>query len=78
MNLVKQLNLFSTLISSRSASLKMKIDKMADVISCSQEKSSEKAAECLVKGQVVAVPTDTIYGLACSANCPEAIKNSIA
>lgn len=74
MNLVKPLNLFSTLISSRSASLKMKIDKMANVISCSQEKSSEKAAECLVKGQVVAVPTDTIYGLACSANCPEAIK----
>lgn len=51
----------------------MKI-KMAPVIPCTETLSTAKAAEYLAKGQVIAVPTDTIYGLACSANCPEAIK----
>lgn len=32
------------------------------------------AAEMLKAGQVIALPTDTIYGLACSATNPEAIK----
>lgn len=32
------------------------------------------AAEMLKAGHVIALPTDTIYGLACSANNPEAIK----
>lgn len=32
------------------------------------------AAELLKAGHVIALPTDTIYGLACSANNPEAIK----
>ncbi|XP_047999336.1 yrdC domain-containing protein, mitochondrial [Leguminivora glycinivorella] len=74
MNLMKRLNIFSSLLISRSASLKMKIERMAPVIPISLETSSSKAAEYLATGQVIAVPTDTIYGLACSANCPEAIK----
>ncbi|XP_063368831.1 threonylcarbamoyl-AMP synthase [Cydia amplana] len=74
MNLMKRLNIFSSLLISRSASPKMKIEKMAPVIPISLETSSSKAAEYLATGQVIAVPTDTIYGLACSANCPEAIK----
>lgn len=32
------------------------------------------ASELLKAGHVIALPTDTIYGLACSANNPEAIK----
>lgn len=32
------------------------------------------ASELLKAGKVIALPTDTIYGLACSANDPEAIK----
>lgn len=47
---------------------------MTSVISCVDFTASLRAAECLAKGQVIAVPTDTIYGLACSANCPLAIK----
>lgn len=47
---------------------------MASVISCTDNKSYIKAADFLVNGYVIAVPTDTIYGLACSANCPDAIK----
>ncbi|GBP45836.1 hypothetical protein EVAR_27544_1 [Eumeta japonica] len=47
---------------------------MTPVVSCSEENSFERAAEFLANGQVIAVPTDTIYGLACSANCPEAIR----
>lgn len=47
---------------------------MASVISCTDKKSYIKAADFLLNGYVIAVPTDTIYGLACSANCPNAIK----
>uniref|UniRef100_A0A2A4JIU2 Threonylcarbamoyl-AMP synthase n=1 Tax=Heliothis virescens TaxID=7102 RepID=A0A2A4JIU2_HELVI len=56
----------------------MKVDKMAPVISSFEDYASAKAAEFLGKGQVIAVPTDTIYGLACSANCPDAIKKLYA
>lgn len=62
----------------KTASAKMKIDKMAQVIKCSEEKAYSKAAQFLEDGQVIAVPTDTIYGLACSANCPQAIKKLYA
>lgn len=75
---VQKLNLLRSLARNKSASPKMKIDKMAPVILSSEEFASVKAAEFLGKGQVIAVPTDTIYGLACSANCPEAIKKLYA
>lgn len=32
------------------------------------------ACELLISGHVIALPTDTIYGLACNANDPEAIQ----
>lgn len=51
----------------------MRID-MTPIIPIVDEMSYKKAAEYLANGHVIAVPTDTIYGLACSANCPEAIK----
>ncbi|XP_034827885.1 threonylcarbamoyl-AMP synthase [Maniola hyperantus] len=75
MNIIRRLNFHNSyLVRKKSVSPKMKIDKMASVIPCGQEKSFVKAADLLSKGHVIAVPTDTIYGLACSANCPEAIK----
>ncbi|XP_059048183.1 threonylcarbamoyl-AMP synthase [Achroia grisella] len=72
MNLLKHLRI--KLVRHESVSTKMMIDKMADIISCTNETSCARAAELLANGQVIAVPTDTIYGLACSANCPDAIK----
>ncbi|PZC71278.1 hypothetical protein B5X24_HaOG213680 [Helicoverpa armigera] len=79
MNFFQKHNLFSSfLLRYKSASVKMKIDKMAPVISSFEDYASTKAAEYLGKGQVIAVPTDTIYGLACSANCPDAIKKLYA
>jgi L-threonylcarbamoyladenylate synthase len=35
----------------------------------------QKAADLIAKGKVVAVPTDTVYGLAASINHPKAIEN---
>lgn len=58
----------------KSVMPKMRVVKCAPVIKCSEEISNKKAAEYLSNGQVIAIPTDTIYGLACSANCPDAIK----
>lgn len=58
--------------------VKKKMDKMTPVFECADDMSHAKAAEYLCKGHVIAVPTDTIYGLACSANCPEAIKKLYA
>lgn len=69
---------FRSIVRYKSTSPKMKIEKMAPVHLCSEETSYAKAAEFLSSGQVIAVPTDTIYGLACSANCPEAIKKLYA
>lgn len=37
--------------------------------------SVEAAAQQLKEGHVVAVPTETVYGLAASITCPEAIKS---
>lgn len=73
MNLLKNLR-FRYIVRYKSASPEMKVEKLAPVFQCSEETSYTKAAEFLHTGQVIAVPTDTIYGLACSANCPEAIK----
>ncbi|XP_072934197.1 threonylcarbamoyl-AMP synthase [Epargyreus clarus] len=74
MNIVKKLFYSHSVVRNKCASAKMKLDKMAPVISCKEEHSHVKAAEFLTNGHVIAVPTDTIYGLACSANCPKAIK----
>ncbi|CAK1541824.1 unnamed protein product [Leptosia nina] len=52
--------------------------KMASIIPSDDSKACLLAAQYLAKGKVIAVPTDTIYGLACSANCREAIKTLYA
>ncbi|MBU0506179.1 MAG: L-threonylcarbamoyladenylate synthase [bacterium] len=38
----------------------------------------QKASELIVKGEIVAVPTDTVYGLAASINHPKAIEKIFA
>lgn len=73
MNLLKRIDLCSKSVVRYKSAPKMKF-KMAPVIPCAENISPAKAAEYLANGQVIAVPTDTIYGLACSANCPDAIK----
>lgn len=44
------------------------------LIRCSDEHSIEIAAAHLGHGNVIALPTDTLYGLACDANDPNAIQ----
>ncbi|XP_045453864.1 yrdC domain-containing protein, mitochondrial [Melitaea cinxia] len=74
MNVLKNIYFSSYKVQKKNIFMKMKFNKMASVISCTDKKSYIKAADFLVNGYVIAVPTDTIYGLACSANCPDAIK----
>lgn len=44
------------------------------IIRTSELRAVCNAAKLLKSGEVIGIPTDTIYGLACSANDPEAIK----
>jgi tRNA threonylcarbamoyl adenosine modification protein (Sua5/YciO/YrdC/YwlC family) len=61
--------LFHQLASNSNLDLKMK------VLNTSDEKAVKEAAKLLKEGKVIGIPTDTIYGLACSANDQEAIKS---
>lgn len=44
------------------------------IVNCYNEHAVEMAADRLHDGEVIALPTDTVYGLACSANNPHAIQ----
>lgn len=44
------------------------------IIGCFDANAVEIAANRLHQGDVIALPTDTVYGLACSANDPHAIQ----
>uniref|UniRef100_A0A1Q3F4A0 Threonylcarbamoyl-AMP synthase n=1 Tax=Culex tarsalis TaxID=7177 RepID=A0A1Q3F4A0_CULTA len=44
------------------------------VVDIASPNAIPQAANLLESGEVIALPTDTVYGLACSANDPEAIK----
>lgn len=48
--------------------------KLEKVFKTSDSEAILIASKLLRSGQVIGIPTDTIYGLACSANDPEAIK----
>lgn len=51
------------------------LKKMNVTIMKTTDKGAVALAASLIKsGQLIALPTDTIYGLACSANNPDAIK----
>ncbi|XP_041972060.1 yrdC domain-containing protein, mitochondrial [Aricia agestis] len=52
----------------------MRIESITKIFDCKEDNAVSTASNLLLNEEVIAVPTDTIYGLACSANCPEAIK----
>lgn len=45
-----------------------------NVFDTREHRSIEVASELMHTGKVIALPTDTVYGLACSANCHTAIQ----
>lgn len=49
-------------------------DKEPKIIDCSKSCAVKMAADRLHNGKVIALPTDTVYGLACSANDQLAIQ----
>lgn len=51
-----------------------KVDDATKIVSCYDRHAIDLAAEHLHRGEVIALPTDTVYGLACSANDPYAIQ----
>lgn len=62
-----------SLLNNNSNSLKM-ANGSTNVLSCSDLDAIRIAAARLEAGGVIALPTDTVYGLACSANDPAAIQ----
>ncbi|XP_008473202.1 yrdC domain-containing protein, mitochondrial [Diaphorina citri] len=48
--------------------------KMCSIVKVTDPKAALLAAQCLKKGCVVALPTDTLYGLACDATNSKAIN----
>ena len=69
------MKLFSSLLKTyyRLASNRINLADMK-VYKTSEYSSVLTASQMRKKGQVIGIPTDTIYGLACSANDPNAIK----
>ncbi|CRK94031.1 CLUMA_CG007555, isoform A [Clunio marinus] len=53
---------------------KMYHQSLSKVVPTKNPEAVQLASNLLKSGEVIAVPTDTIYGLTCSANDPEAIK----
>lgn len=47
---------------------------MSKIMCCFDEHAVNIAADRMHHGEVIALPTDTVYGLACSANDPHAIQ----
>lgn len=50
------------------------IAKNVKLVACNHSEAINLASGLLYKGSVIALPTDTVYGLACSANDPLAIQ----
>lgn len=44
------------------------------IVTCADDNAVSMAANALRSGSVIAIPTDTVYGLACNANNHEAIR----
>ncbi|XP_035914079.1 yrdC domain-containing protein, mitochondrial [Anopheles stephensi] len=53
--------------------LKLDVAKQSKVIDTTRADAKVIAVEKLRRGEVIAIPTDTVYGLTCSANNPKAI-----
>ena len=52
----------------------IRMEFKTEVLSAAEEKSIEKAAALLQKGELVALPTETVYGIAADARNGEAVK----
>ncbi|XP_017051029.1 yrdC domain-containing protein, mitochondrial [Drosophila ficusphila] len=57
-----------------STMLPLKSDLRTPVCPVEDEAALQLARQCLLTGQVIALPTDTVYGLACDANNESAIQ----
>lgn len=58
----------------QSAARRKILENMKKIYKTNEECAVREAANLLRRGKVIGIPTDTIYGLACSANDQEAIK----
>ena len=52
----------------------IRMEFKTEVLSAAEEKSIKKAAALLQKGELVALPTETVYGIAADARNGEAVK----
>lgn len=62
------------LVGDLSIKMNGSIASSTGVIKSNDKNAIRQAANLLESGQVIALPTDTVYGLACSANDPTAIQ----
>lgn len=77
---VKKLIRFSQLRPTGELSMNMNgsITSFGGVIKANNKNAIRQAANLIESGKVIALPTDTVYGLACSANDPKAIQRLYA
>ncbi|XP_058459532.1 threonylcarbamoyl-AMP synthase [Malaya genurostris] len=54
------------------------VASLINIVNCSAQNAVKVATELLEEGKVIALPTDTVYGLACSANNKRAIQRLYA
>ena len=52
----------------------IRMEMKTEILPTSDEKSIEKAAALLQNGELVALPTETVYGIAADARNGEAVK----
>ena len=52
----------------------IRMEMKTEILPASDEKSIEKAAALLQNGELVALPTETVYGIAADARNGEAVK----
>lgn len=55
--------------------LKEELTKASPIYKVDNRECLKLAGDCLRSGKVIALPTDTVYGLACDANNEKAIQN---
>lgn len=79
---MRNVNMISAKSYSSAIPIEMDSDHMnsigARILHIADPKSVQTASELLHQGEVIALPTDTVYGLACSANDPQAIQKLYA
>lgn len=71
---MRTMELIRTYMGDKSQTNKLTIAECGEVIACTDRNAVRIAAEQLGRGNVIALPTDTVYGVACSANDVQAIQ----